>query len=143
MDLAAEGLGMDPVEIRRRNLIRDDAYPYTSPPGMRFEGLSHHASLNRLLDMMPLERIRSDQAEARQRGIYRGIGFASFIELTNPSPFIYGIGGARISAQDGCTVRMDPDGSIVASSGVTEQARGPRRSWRKSSRMVLAFRSIA
>ena len=124
MDLAAEALGMDPVEIRRRNLIRDDAYPYTSPPGMRFEGLSHHASLNKLLDLVPLERIRADQTEARQRGIYRGIGFASFIELTNPSPFMYGIGGARISAQDGCTVRMDPDGSIVASSGVTEQGQG-------------------
>jgi carbon-monoxide dehydrogenase large subunit len=124
MDLAAEALGMDPVELRRRNLIPDDAYPYTSPPGMRFEGLSHHASLNKLLDMVPLERIRDDQAEARQRGIYRGIGFASFIELTNPSPFMYGIGGARISAQDGCTVRMDPDGSIVASSGVTEQGQG-------------------
>jgi carbon-monoxide dehydrogenase large subunit len=124
MDLAAEALGMDPVELRRRNLIRDDAYPYTSPPGMRFEGLSHHASLNKLLDMVPLDRIRADQAEARQRGVYRGIGFASFIELTNPSPFMYGIGGARISAQDGCTVRMDPDGSIVASSGVTEQGQG-------------------
>jgi carbon-monoxide dehydrogenase large subunit len=124
MDLAAEALGMDPVEIRRRNLIRDDAYPYTSPPGMRFEGLSHHASLDKLLDMVPLERIRADQAEARERGVYRGIGFASFIELTNPSPFMYGIGGARISAQDGCTVRMDPDGSIVASSGVTEQGQG-------------------
>jgi carbon-monoxide dehydrogenase large subunit len=124
MDLAAEALGMNPVELRRRNLIRDDAYPYTSPPGMRFEGLSHHASLNKLLDMVPFDRIRTDQAEARQRGIYRGIGFASFIELTNPSPFMYGIGGARISAQDGCTVRMDPDGSIVASSGVTEQGQG-------------------
>jgi carbon-monoxide dehydrogenase large subunit len=124
MDLAAEALDMDSVEIRRRNLIRDDAYPYTSPPGMRFEALSHHASLNKLLDMVPLERIRADQTEARQRGIYRGIGFASFIELTNPSPFMYGIGGARISAQDGCTVRMDPDGSIVASSGVTEQGQG-------------------
>jgi carbon-monoxide dehydrogenase large subunit len=124
MDLAAEALGMDPVELRRRNLIRDDAYPYTSPPGMRFEGLSHHASLSKLLEMVPLDRIRADQAEARQRGIYRGIGFASFIELTNPSPFMYGIGGARISAQDGCTVRMDPDGSIVASSGVTEQGQG-------------------
>jgi len=124
MDLAAEALGMNPVELRRRNLIRDDAYPYTSPPGMRFEGLSHHASLNKLLEMVPLDRIRADQAEARQRGIYRGIGFASFIELTNPSPFMYGIGGARISAQDGCTVRMDPDGSIVASSGVTEQGQG-------------------
>jgi carbon-monoxide dehydrogenase large subunit len=124
VDLAAEALGMDPLEIRRRNLIRDDAYPYTSPPGMRFEGLSHHAALAKLLEMVPVERIRADQAEQRKRGVYRGLGFASFIELTNPSPFMYGIGGARISAQDGATVRMDPDGSVVVLSGVTEQGQG-------------------
>lgn len=124
VDLAAAELGMDPVEIRRRNLYADDAYPVTSPAKMRFEGLSHHASLDKLLALMDYEALRKDQAEARARGIHRGIGIASFIELTNPSPFMYGIGGARISAQDGCTVRMDPDGSVVALSGVTEQGQG-------------------
>jgi carbon-monoxide dehydrogenase large subunit len=124
VDLAARALDMDPVELRRRNLIRDDAYPYTSPPGMRFEGLSHHAALDKLLAMVPVERIRADQAEKRAKGIHRGLGFASFIELTNPSPFMYGIGGARISAQDGATVRMDPDGSVTVLSGVTEQGQG-------------------
>jgi aerobic carbon-monoxide dehydrogenase large subunit len=124
VDLAAEALGMDPIEIRRRNLIRDDAYPCTSPAGMRFEGLSHHAALDKLLEMVPVARIRADQAEQRAKGLHRGLGFASFIELTNPSPFMYGIGGARISAQDGATVRMDPDGSVVVLSGVTEQGQG-------------------
>jgi carbon-monoxide dehydrogenase large subunit len=124
VDLAARALEMDPVEFRRRNLIRDDAYPFTSPPGMRFEGLSHHAALDKLLEMVPVERIRADQAEKRAKGIHRGLGFASFIELTNPSPFMYGIGGARISAQDGATVRMDPDGSVTVLSGVTEQGQG-------------------
>jgi len=124
VDMAAEALGLDPVEIRRRNLVADDAYPYTSAANMRFEGLSHHASLDKLLSMIDYDALRADQAEARKRGVYRGIGIASFIELTNPSPFMYGIGGARISAQDGCTVRMDPDGSVVAMSGVTEQGQG-------------------
>jgi aerobic carbon-monoxide dehydrogenase large subunit len=124
VDMAAEALGLDPVEIRRRNLVADDAYPYTSAANMRFEGLSHHASLDKLISMIDYDALRADQAEARKRGIYRGIGIASFIELTNPSPFMYGIGGARISAQDGCTVRMDPDGSVVAMSGVTEQGQG-------------------
>lgn len=124
VDLAADALGMDPLEIRRRNLIRDDAYPYTSPPGMRFEGLSHHAALDKLIALVEPEKLRAEQAELRKKGIYRGLGFASFIELTNPSPFMYGIGGARISAQDGATVRMDPDGSLVVLSGVTEQGQG-------------------
>lgn len=124
VDLAAAAINMDPVEIRRRNLYADDAYPVTSPAKMRFEGLSHHASLQKLVDLMDYDALRADQAEARARGVHRGIGIASFIELTNPSPFMYGIGGARISAQDGCTVRMDPDGSLVALSGVTEQGQG-------------------
>ena len=124
VDMAAAELGMDPVEIRRRNMFADDAYPVTSPAKMRFEGLSHHASMDKLIAMMDYDALRADQAEARKRGKYRGIGIASFIELTNPSPFMYGIGGARISAQDGCTVRMDPDGSVVALSGVTEQGQG-------------------
>lgn len=124
VDLAAEAIGMDPLEIRRKNLIRDDAYPCTSPAGMKFEGLSHHKALETLLDMVPVEKLRAEQALLREKGVYRGLGFASFIELTNPSPFMYGIGGARISAQDGCTVRMDPDGSVIALSGVTEQGQG-------------------
>ena len=124
VDMAAAAIGMDPVEIRRRNLYRDDAYPVTSPAKMRFEGLSHHASLDKLLEMMDYDALRADQEAARKQGKHRGIGIASFIELTNPSPFMYGIGGARISAQDGCTVRMDPDGSVVALSGVTEQGQG-------------------
>jgi aerobic carbon-monoxide dehydrogenase large subunit len=124
VDLAADAAGLDPVEFRRRNLVPDDAYPYTSAANMRFEALSHHRSLDKLLALMDYDALRAERDALRKKGIYRGIGFASFIELTNPSPFMYGIGGARISAQDGCTVRMDPDGSVVALSGVTEQGQG-------------------
>ncbi len=124
LDMAAEAIGMDPAEIRRRNVFADDAYPCTSPAGMRFERLSHQQSLEKILELMDYDALRADQAEHRGKGVHRGIGIASFIELTNPSPFMYGIGGARISAQDGCTVRMDPDGSVVALSGVTEQGQG-------------------
>jgi aerobic carbon-monoxide dehydrogenase large subunit len=124
VDLMAEALGEDPIAFRLKNLMRDDTYPRTSPAGMKFEGLSHIKSLAKLMDMVPYAAIREEQAALRARGIYRGIGFASFIELTNPSPFMYGIGGARISAQDGCTVRIDPDGSVTASTGVTEQGQG-------------------
>ncbi len=124
MDLAAEALGMDPVAIRLKNMIPDDAYPFTSPAGMKFEGLSHQASLAKLMEMMDYPGLRAEQERLRAQGIYRGIGFAGFIELTNPSPMMYGIGGARISAQDGCTVRIDPDGSVFAATGVTEQGQG-------------------
>ncbi len=60
----------------------------------------------------------------RARGIYRGIGLASFIEVTNPSAAFYGVGGARISSQDGATVRLDSTGAVFVHSGVTEQGQG-------------------
>jgi FAD binding domain in molybdopterin dehydrogenase/Molybdopterin-binding domain of aldehyde dehydrogenase len=59
VDLAAMRIGLDPVEMRRRNLIPDDAYPCASPTGLRFEQLSHHASLNKLLGMMDYEAASS------------------------------------------------------------------------------------
>jgi aerobic carbon-monoxide dehydrogenase large subunit len=124
VDLAAMKIGMDPVEIRRRNLIADDAYPCASPSGLRFEKLSHHASLDKLLRMMDYVRLRAEQAEFRKKKIHRGIGIASFIEVTNPSAAFYGVGGAKISSQDGVAVRLDAQGSVICQTSITEQGQG-------------------
>ncbi len=124
VDLAAMKIGMDPVEIRRRNLIADDAYPCGSPSGLRFELLSHHASLNKLLAMMNYDALRAEQASLRKQNIHRGIGFASFIEVTNPSAAFYGVGGAKISSQDGVAVRLDAQGAVFVQTSITEQGQG-------------------
>ncbi|HJY19309.1 MAG TPA: xanthine dehydrogenase family protein molybdopterin-binding subunit [Xanthobacteraceae bacterium] len=124
VDLAAAKIGMDPAALRRRNLFPDNKYPATSAAGLKFEGLSHHASLDKILKMMDYDKLRAEQARLRKRGIHRGIGFASFIEVTNPSAAFYGVGGARISSQDGATVRLDASGAVFCHSGVTEQGQG-------------------
>ncbi|MCL4710647.1 MAG: xanthine dehydrogenase family protein molybdopterin-binding subunit [Pseudorhodoplanes sp.] len=124
VDLAANAIAMDPLDIRRKNLYPDDAYPATAASGLRFEKLSHHASLEKITDMMNYKALRAEQERLRKRGIYRGIGFASFIEVTNPSAAFYGVGGARISSQDGATVRLDATGAVFIHSGVTEQGQG-------------------
>ena len=75
--------------------------------------------------MMNYAGLRAEQARLRERGIHRGIGFAAFIEVTNPSAAFYGVGGAKISAQDGATVRLDADRrDRSARRGVTEQGQG-------------------
>jgi carbon-monoxide dehydrogenase large subunit len=124
VDLAARAIGMDPLEIRSRNLIKDDAYPTDSPSGLKFESLSHHASLAKLKQMMDYDGLRAEQKRLRRQGIYRGIGLASFIEVTNPSAAFYGVGGARISSQDGVSVRMDATGAIIVQTSLTEQGQG-------------------
>src|SRR5215469_15918377 len=124
VELAAARLDMDPLELRRRNLIPDDAHPSSGPSGIKFEKLSHHACLAHLDAMMNYAGLRAEQARLRERGVHRGIGFAAFIEVTNPSAAFYGIGGARISAQDGATVRLDATGAVFCATGVTEQGQG-------------------
>ena len=124
VDEAAKALNMDPAAFRRRNLIPDDAYPYTFASGIKFEQLSHHQCLDKLLAMMDYDTLRAEQAQLRAKGVYRGIGLAAMIEVTNPSPAFYGVGGARISAQDGATVRLDPAGMVNVLVSVTEQGQG-------------------
>src|SRR6187551_3167852 len=124
VDIAAMKIGMDPLEIRRRNLIPDDAYPASGPSGIKFEKLSHHETLAHIDALMNYAELRAEQARLRQQGIYRGIGFASFIEVTNPSAAFYGVGGAKISSQDGATMKLDAQGHVSVHSGVTEQGQG-------------------
>jgi carbon-monoxide dehydrogenase large subunit len=124
VELAAAQIGMDPVELRRRNLIADDAYPAASAAGLKFEALSHHAATDKIVQMMDYSTLRAEQQALREQGIYRGIGFASFIEVTNPSAAFYGVGGAKISSQDGVTIRLDAQGAILCHTGVSEQGQG-------------------
>ncbi|MDE0380613.1 MAG: xanthine dehydrogenase family protein molybdopterin-binding subunit [Rhodospirillales bacterium] len=124
VDAAARATGLDPAEIRRRNLRADDSYPCKSAQGLPFENLSHQASLAKLLDAMDYDALKAERDALRAEGVYRGIGLASFIEVTNPSAMFYGVGGARISAQDGATMRLDARGNVFVATGATEQGQG-------------------
>ncbi|UFS74963.1 xanthine dehydrogenase family protein molybdopterin-binding subunit [Tardiphaga sp. 37S4] len=124
VDMIADKTAQDVFDIRSRNLIPDDAYPCTSPTGYQFEALSHHACLAKLREMMDYDRLRAEQAELRTKGIHRGIGIATFVEITNPGPAFYGVGGARISSQDGAIIKVTPSGDVHCSISVTELGQG-------------------
>jgi len=124
VDRAAIKLGIDPAEMRKRNLIPDDAYPYSSPTDLRFEILSHQKCLAQLLKLMNYDSLREQQATLRKQGIHRGIGLCSFFQMTSPSPLLYGMGHARIGTQESCSIRLDPSGSIVVHTAASELGQG-------------------
>lgn len=124
MDDLAAASGRDPVELRRINLRADDSYPSASPQGMKFADLSHQACLDKLLEMMDYESLKTDRDRLRAQGVYRGIGFVNMVEVTNPSPMFYGVGGAPIAAQDGATARLDASGAVHVANSITEQGQG-------------------
>jgi carbon-monoxide dehydrogenase large subunit len=124
LEQAARTLGLDPVEIRRRNHVQDADCPYPTPAGITLEDLTLDECLDRLVDRMGLPALRAEQARLRDQGIYRGIGIAGFIEQTGPGPNYYGQGGVAVSAQDGCVVRLEPSGVARVFSGATDQGQG-------------------
>ena len=124
VDLAAAKLGMDPLAFRQRNVIPDDGYPAVGASGIKLEVLSHEECLQRIAALMDYPALRAEQALLRAQGIHRGIGFATLIELTNPGAAFYGVGGARIAAQDGATARLEPSGAVTVLVSVGEQGQG-------------------
>lgn len=124
VDLAANQTGLTPEEIRRRNYHPADAYPLPSASGVHLEHLSQHACLDRLIELMNLDGVHRDREEALARGIRRGIGLASFVELTGTGSGFYGPGGINVSAQDGCTVKLEPSGVLRCLPSVTDQGQG-------------------
>jgi carbon-monoxide dehydrogenase large subunit len=124
LDRVARELRLDPVEIRRRNLLTSDMYPYTAPSGLFFEKLSHEESLESVLRLASYESLCKERDSLRARGVYRGLGLCVFLDLTVPGAQTYGTGGARISSQDGTTIRLEPSGKLTVISSITEQGQG-------------------
>ena len=124
VDGVARQLGIDPLALRLRNVIPDNAYPATGASGIRLEVLSHEACLHKVRELCGYDALRAEQTALRAKGIYRGIGVATLIELTNPSAAFYGVGGARIASQDGATLRLEPTGAVTVLSSVGEQGQG-------------------
>jgi carbon-monoxide dehydrogenase large subunit len=125
VDWAAEATGLDPIEIRRRNIMADDSYPRVTAAGIKVMDMSHQRCLDTLVGRMNYAALRDEQAQLRQKGVHRGIGIAAFIKGTAPGPRgYYGAGGAPIASQDACTIKLEPGGGIVCAVGVSEQGQG-------------------
>src|SRR5436190_144277 len=125
VDFAAQAIGIDPVEMRRRNVMPDDSYPRVTAAGIKVVDMSHQRCLDTLVARMNYAALRQEQAELRKQNIHRGIGIAAFIKGTAPGPRgYYGAGGAPIASQDACTIKLEPGGGIICAVGVSEQGQG-------------------
>jgi len=123
-DFAAEKLGIDTVEFKRGAYWPKSALPCVTPGGQRLETVSFHECLDKLVELMGYDLLRRQQRELRARGVYRGIGIATFCEPTAYGPPYYGPSGASISTQDGCTLRLEPSGAVRCITSLTDQGQG-------------------
>ena len=129
MDILAQKLGMDPAELRMKNLIRREQFPYQSALGWEYDSGDYHAAMQKAMDSVGYPKLRAEQKakqEAFKRGETRelmGIGVAFFTEIVGAGPSkncdILGI-----AMFDSAEIRIHPTGSVIARLGTKSQGQG-------------------
>ncbi|MET8004766.1 aerobic carbon-monoxide dehydrogenase large subunit [Nonomuraea glycinis] len=123
MDVLAGELGLDPAELRMRNLLKPDQFPYTSPTGWEYDSGDYPKALRLAMDMLGYEELRAEQAAKRARGELMGIGVSFFTEAVGAGPRkhmdILGLGMA-----DGAELRVHPTGKAVLRVSCQSQGQG-------------------
>ena len=123
--LAAE-LGMDPLELRRKNFIPKEDFPAEVAVGIVYDSGDYHGTLDKLLENLDLDGFRREQAELREQG-YRGIGFSTYMEICGLAPSRV-VGPSGVGMQGGfwesAIVRVHPTGSVTVFTGTSPHGQG-------------------
>lgn len=125
VDLAARELNMDPVELRRKNLIQPDEFPYQTPVALEYDSGDYPKLFDKIEELSEYEKLREEQEKARAEGRLVGIGFASCIEASGPAPSAAAVGlGAAVGLFESGSIRVHPTGKISAFTGSHAHGQG-------------------
>jgi len=130
MDRLADEIGMDPAELRRKNFVPSDAFPFTTISGITYDSGDYAPALDRALEMADYKGFEKRRAEAKARGKYRGIGLSSYVEICGLAPSkansALGVGwGGYESAR----IRVHPTGAVQVFTGTSPHGQGHETSW--------------
>ncbi|MCA1670636.1 MAG: molybdopterin-dependent oxidoreductase, partial [Thermomicrobia bacterium] len=112
MDQVADALKMDPAEVRRKNFIQPDAFPYKTPTGLTYDSGEYERSLDKVLELADYKGLRAEQERLRQQGRYMGIGVGCYIEMCGFGPY------------ESASVRVEPSGSVTVMTGISPHGQG-------------------
>jgi carbon-monoxide dehydrogenase large subunit len=125
MDVAAAETGIDRVELRRRNFIPADAFPYQTPVALQYDSGNYQATLDQALAAADWAGFEQRRAEAKARGKLRGIGISTYIEACGIAPSaVVGSLGARAGLYEVGTIRVHPTGSVTVLTGAHSHGQG-------------------
>ena len=121
LDQAARKLNIDPVDIRRRNLIRKEEFPYSATTGSEFEAGGYQECLEKAIEMVDYAAFRREQQELRQRGIYRGLGIGCYNKGSGLGSGLMRQRGVPISSYESANIKFDPSGHVTVFTGTHSQ----------------------
>jgi carbon-monoxide dehydrogenase large subunit len=127
MDQLAAELEMDPLELRRKNFIPKEDFPAEVAIGIVYDSGDYHGSLDKLLTHVDMDAFRSEQAELRRQGKYRGIGFSTWMEICGLAPSrVVGPSGVGLQAgfYESSVVRVHASGGVTVYTGTAPHGQG-------------------
>jgi carbon-monoxide dehydrogenase large subunit len=125
VDLAADELGVDPAELRRKNFIPTDAFPYQTPVALQYDSGDYFSTLDLATKAADYAGFEARRSEAAARGKLRGIGLATYIEACGIAPSaVVGSLGARAGLFEAAQVRVHPTGSVTVLTGSHSHGQG-------------------
>jgi len=124
IDKVAEKLGLDPVEVRRKNMLTLEEQPYDMATGYRYEALTLRESLDHALEQFGYEQFRQEQAEARAQGRFLGLGIASVVEPNTYGSAWYRSAGIPGTGHEAATVKIEPSGVVNVMVGIMSNGQG-------------------
>ncbi|MDF0600435.1 xanthine dehydrogenase family protein molybdopterin-binding subunit [Psychromarinibacter sp. C21-152] len=123
IDKAAREMGIDPVELRRRNFVTE--FPYATPVAVEYDTGDYNATLDRALEMADWDGFEARAAESAKKGLWRGRGINSYIEACGIAPSqLVGQLGARAGLYESATVRVNATGGLVVMTGSHSHGQG-------------------
>ncbi len=125
VDCVADELDMDPLDVRRKNFIGKDEFPYTTGTAVIYDSGDYTAALDKALSKVDYKGLRKEQADLRQQGRYLGIGFSTYVEICGMGPSAAMPAGGWESS----TVRVEPTGMVTVLSGVSPHGQGQETSF--------------
>jgi len=120
MDLVAQRLGMDPVDVRRKNFIGADAFPYATATGLMYDSGNYATTMDKALAAANYPELRRDQAALRKEGRYLGIGLSTYVEVCGMGPSA----AMPAAGWDSATIRVEPTGSVTVLTGISPHGQG-------------------
>ncbi|HEX6288045.1 MAG TPA: molybdopterin cofactor-binding domain-containing protein [Herpetosiphonaceae bacterium] len=124
IEVIAHELGLDSVDVRRKNIVRREDQPYMTTMGFPLIFLSIDEAFEKALDLIDYPQFRHEQAQARQQSRYLGLGIATYIEPGAFSNQVYHSMGSEISGWDSATVRVEPTGQVTVMVGLLNHGQG-------------------
>ena len=125
VDMTARELGIDPIELRRKNFIKPEQFPFTTAAGLEYDSGNYHKLMDKMENLIDRDGFAARRAASEAKGKWRGLGMNAYVEACGLAPSnLVGVLGSRVGLYDAATVRVNATGNLSVMVGAHSHGQG-------------------